>query len=107
MRMGFGANRRIANWLEGLKHWALQEEKSHGAHSKEAEYSIGVILAVMHAQGHGKPLSESELRNRPSEETFGYLDAQALIQKVLVLGDAPTGAYADLIALPTSNPLTK
>ncbi|MGA9076761.1 MAG: hypothetical protein WB383_00265 [Acidimicrobiales bacterium] len=97
--MGFRANGRIKGWTAGLKSWSLRETKLHADGSPEYEYAMGVLMAVMDATYPGPSNQTSDtLAKLPRFQYEGYINARLLIDKVLALGDAPTGTYEELLA---------
>ncbi len=102
--MGFLANRRIAVWTDGLKRWAVAESSRRGDPGGD-DYYLGVIAAVMASQRYRPWLSDQERKNSSLRFLEGYSDATELIAKVLRLGGAPSGDYADLLSRPYLEPL--
>jgi hypothetical protein len=95
--------RRMVSWTMDLRQWA--QGKLHPG-SDEADYALGVIMAINVSQRKIPPLNEALLNRQPREIQFGYVDGITLMNKVVELGDAPVGEFRELLGAPHSEPLT-
>jgi hypothetical protein len=92
-------------WTMDLQKWAHQQYKLHPKKTDEALYAFGVTIAITVSQGKTPPFGETELASQPQETQHGYIDGIALMNKVVVFGDAPEGEIRDLLGAPHSEPL--
>jgi hypothetical protein len=88
-----------------LRQWALRQERLHPG-SDEADYALGVMMAMNVSQRKIPPMREALLDRQPRETQFGYVDGITLLNKVVKLGDAPVGEFRDLLGAPHSEPLS-
>ncbi len=91
--------RRIVRWTMDLEQWALKQGKLHPG-SEEADYALGVIMAINVSQRKAAPMNEVLLDRQPRETQYGYIDGIALMNKVVELGDAPVGEFRELLGAP-------
>jgi hypothetical protein len=98
------AQRRMDGWTMDLQQWALQQTKLHKG-TDEADYALGVIMAINVYLGKASPMSEVLLDRQPQETQFGYIDGTRLMYKVVELGDAPVGEFRELLGAPHSDSL--
>jgi hypothetical protein len=101
--MGYRAERRMLAWVAGLERWATIEAQRE-TDKWEREYLSGVSAAVALRMGSRGPIDSAE---STLHEVMGHDDANALIRKVVVLGDAPTGDYRALLTEPRSRSIAR
>ena len=92
--------KRIANWTVSLSNWLY---KSGKADPSRDLYFTGVTWALHVSQGKIAPPAEGR---EFDDQMAGYSDGMALLRKVVALGDAPDGEFADLLAAPYSEEVT-
>jgi hypothetical protein len=99
--------RRMVSWTMDLRQWVLDsmQGKLHPG-SDEADYELGVMMAINVSQGKIPPLNEALLVRQPRETQLGYVDGITLMNKVVELGDAPVGEFRELLGAPHSEPLS-
>jgi len=88
-----------------LQRWALNQSKLH-PNSDDADYALGVIMAINVSQMKSAPLNSASLERQPQETQFDYMSGIALMNKVVELGDAPAGEFRELLDAPYVEPLT-
>ena len=93
---------RMVSWTTDLRQWA--QGKLH-PDSAEADYALGVIMAINVSQRKIPPLNEALLDRQPRKTQFGYVDGITLMNKVVELGDAPVGEFRELLGAPHSEPV--
>ena len=96
--------KRIVRWTMDLQQWALKQGKLHPG-SDEADYALGIIMAINVSQRKSAPMNEALLDRQPRETQFGYIDGIALLNKVVELVDAPAGEFRELLGLRTATHL--
>ena len=62
-------------------------------------------MAINISQRKAPPVNGSSLERQTLETQFGYLDENALMNKVVELGDAPAEEFRELLGAPHSEPL--
>jgi hypothetical protein len=91
--------------MVSFQNWALKQGKLHPK-SKQAEYALGVIVAINVSQGKSPPLNDAAEDRQTNDAMFGYHDGLALLNKVVEFGDAPSENFAELLAAPYADPLS-
>jgi hypothetical protein len=93
------AEKRIAHWMVSFGNWVRNSARADPSRDL---YFSGVVMAMNVAQRKAGPPDKTRLSD---EQAFGYSDGIALINKVVALGDAPEGEFADLLAAPYAEEL--
>jgi hypothetical protein len=97
--------RRLARWTDKLQKWADARITEFGSNSKEGQYAFGVSLGVSVAKGKTVPPKNMKRRYKP-QAIKGFDDCRWLISKAVKHGDAPSGAFLDLLQAPRSQPVS-
>jgi hypothetical protein len=97
--------RRLARWTDKLQKWADGRVTEFGSNSKEGQYAFGVSLGVSVAKGKTSPPKNMKKRYKP-QAIKGFEDCKWLISKAVKHGDAPAGAFLDLLQAPRTEPVT-
>jgi hypothetical protein len=94
------ANKRIADWMEGLERWAIDQLKTYDTDTDKGMFLLGVVAGVRAAQDRlPYPLKD---KISPMMR-LGYTDTRMLIDRALRDGEAPEGDYANLFAALSPN----
>jgi hypothetical protein len=80
-----------------FSNWTLKSSK---ADPSRGDYFLGVVIAMNVAQRKSQPMTKAQLDVQSVDTALGYHSGIALINKVVALGDAPEGGFADLLAAP-------
>lgn len=91
------AERRIARWTMELQRWALKLGRLHPRGSAEADYALGVIMAIAVSRRKVLPMLDADLAGQSQDTQSGYRDGIALLNQVFELDDAPKGEFRDLL----------
>lgn len=95
--MRIKAERRIARWTMELQRWVLTLGRLHPQGSDEADYALGVNMAISVCKRRVLPMPDADLAGLAEQTQHGYRDGVALIGQVFERGDAPKGDFVDLL----------
>jgi hypothetical protein len=91
------ADRRIARWTMELQRWTLTLGRLYPQGSDEANYALGVNMAISVCKRGVLPIPDADLAGLSEQTQHGYRNGIALINQVVERGDAPNADFVDLL----------